>query len=367
MKTSIVVGLCYGDESKGATVSFLSKPNDLVVRFNGCHQAGHTVVKDGYRHVFSSFGAGTLNGAHTYWSEYCPFYPKAFYNERQVLLRNGFDPIHYIHPLSPITTPFDIDHNQQTEDINKHGSVGVGFGATVGRHENTPFKLHAIDLTYRHILLHKLNLIADYYKSDNREEKINDFLWYVDRNFLRIKTLSEIKNNYEHIIFEGAQGIMLDMDHGFFPNVTRSNTTSKNAMQIIKDNELPAPHVYYVMRSYLTRHGNGFMPNEDAELLFADETNITHKYQGAFRQGFHSLDQLTYAISCDCTYTGYFTCKKTLVVSCLDQTNHFVLLDTGLHSVPTFKNMLGHKFDDVILRSIDSEISLKNEYQRNHS
>jgi len=77
-KACIVVGLGYGDEGKGLTTDFLCGQSKfpLVIRFNGGHQAGHTVVtKDGVRHVFSSFGAGTLRNAPTYWSRYCTFSP----------------------------------------------------------------------------------------------------------------------------------------------------------------------------------------------------------------------------------------------------------------------------------------------------
>ncbi len=325
MRTSIVVGLCFGDEGKGLTASFLSQKNDLVVRYNGGHQAGHTVEKNGYRHIFSSFGAGTLNGAHTYWSEYCTFCPKSFYNERNALVKNGFEPIFFIHPMAMITTPFDIEANRSCQSNVNHGSVGVGFGATIKRNVETPFKLFAVDLTYRPLLIHKLKQIANYYHCEDADEAIESFLYFVDHIQLNVCTLAEIKNNYENIVFEGAQGIMLDMDFGFFPNVTRSNTTSKNAMQIIKDNFLSLPNIYYVMRSYLTRHGNGFMPNETESLSFEDKTNVTHKYQGKFRQGYHSTEMLQYAIKCDSVFSG--TKNKNLIVTCLSQTDNFVLLD----------------------------------------
>jgi adenylosuccinate synthase len=349
MKTSIVVGLQYGDEGKGLTTSFLSKPGDLVVRFNGGHQAGHTVVKNGHRHIFSSFGSGTMNGAHTYLSEYCTFYPKSFYNERESLIATGFDPVFFIHPLAMVTTPFDIDYNRNTEGVNKHGSVGMGFGATISRNQSTPFKLYAIDLTYRDVLVHKLYQIADYYKAENANEQIGDFLQYVDKISLNACSLPEIIDNYSHIIFEGAQGIMLDMDFGFFPNVTRSNTTSKNAMQIIKENRLPEPNVFYCMRSYLTRQGNGFMPNESKDFSFEDHTNVSHKYQGNFRQGYHSLEQLKYAIKCDSAFSG--NQRKNLSIICLDQTNNEMLIDGNRLPIEDFIEKLETQLTRVIVNN----------------
>lgn len=326
-KTSIVIGLFFGDEGKGVTTAWLSSPKSLVVRFSGGHNAGHTVETNGYRHIFSSFGAGTCKSAHTYWSEYCTFCPVSFYNEREALVKNGYDPVHFIHPLTMITTPFDYEQNRRAESENKHGSVGVGFGATVARTTQTPFKLYAIDLQYRPVLLQKLQQIAGYYNVRNADEMIKKFLWYVDRINLSITTLADIKNNYEHIIFEGSQGIMLDMDFGFFPNVTRCNTTSKNAMEIIAKEQLPLPDIYYVMRSYLTRHGNGYMPNETSAICFEDKTNKMHPWQGKFRQGYHSSELLHHALHIDTVYTGRDTGRKKLVITCLDQTGDTILID----------------------------------------
>ncbi len=326
MKTSIVLGLCFGDEGKGLVTSCLSNPGELVVRFNGGQQAGHTVEKDGYRHVFSQFGSGTLNKAHTYISEYCTFYPNSFVREGEMLKSKGRDPAVYIHPLTMITTPFDIDHNRSCPANCSHGTVGMGFGSTIARHTTSPYKLYASDLFYMDILEHKLNQIADYYKVTEREEEINRFILNVERakDMFFIQQLRDIKDYYSSIVFEGAQGIMLDMDHGFFPNVTRSNTTSKNAMKLIKENGLAQPDIYYCMRSYLTRHGNGYMPNEE-QFNFEDQTNKSHKYQGIFRQGYHSSQMLNHALLCDSAYSN--GCRLNLVITCLNQTSSSLLID----------------------------------------
>ena len=84
---SIVVGSLFGDEGKGAHVNYLcsqvNKP--LVIRFNGGHQVGHTVVIGDKRHPFSNFGSGTLQGAPTYWSEFCTVSPIGVKKEGQAL------------------------------------------------------------------------------------------------------------------------------------------------------------------------------------------------------------------------------------------------------------------------------------------
>ena len=107
---------------------------------------------------------------------------------------------------------------------------------------------------------------------------------------------------------------MLDMDFGFFPHVTRSNTTTKNAIAIY-----PAQEVYYVTRSYSTRHGNGPLPNEQILELKNNEaeTNKSHKYQGEFRTAPLSPELINYALDCDNNYSSKL--KKNLVITCVDQ------------------------------------------------
>ena len=346
MKTSIVLGLLFGDEGKGSIVPFLTKNyKSLVIRFNGGHQAGHTVVENGYRHVFSSLGAGTLSGADTYISEYCTLYPYAFKQEINSLISDGFNPTVFVNPLTMITTPFDVFFNQKSEDVNKHGSVGVGFGATISRNESTPYKLYAVDLFNESILEHKLRNIANYYNFENSNNTIVDFMKDISDilPLISLTNLSDIKDNYEQVVFEGAQGIMLDMDFGYFPNVTRSNTTSKNALQIIKENNLPTPNIIYCMRSYLTRHGNGPMINERRDFNFEDLTNKSHKYQGDFRQGEHSLNQIKYAMNCDSAHSGFNKSNKILFISCLDQTNNKILIDGKKLEISELKKELGTK------------------------
>lgn len=313
----IVVGMGFGDEGKGLTTSYLCSKTEspLVVRFNGGHQAGHTVVYNGKRHVFSGLGSGTLQGVPTYWSKYCTFYPNSFMREYEML--KVFRPNIIVDPLCPVTSPFDIIHNRETEKIKKHGSVGMGFGATLQRQENY-FKLHVQDLMYEDIVVQKLKAIAGYYGSFNKDEinsNISYFLGAVDkvRKVIRIDTDSVLKEY--NPIFEGGQGILLDMDFGFFPHVTRSNTTTKNALELYPQSS----DVYYVTRSYLTRHGNGYLPKEcELPLIHnEEETNKSHEYQGEFRTAKLNPDLMNYALDCDNNFSRGM--NKNLVITCIDQ------------------------------------------------
>lgn len=348
MKISVVLGLGFGDEGKGLTTSYLVSQSNwspkkiLVTRFQGGHQAGHTVVHEGRRHVFSSFGSGTLQGCDTYWTRHCTFYPIAFCNEHHALRWPNTE--YLIDAMTPIVTPYDLLWNQALEKKQQHGSVGVGFGATLQRQEAF-YKLHFIDLLHDMVLTHKLKAIARYYNGIVLNSSIHDaFMRAVStiRQLVREKQIvmishperhSTIFSRYNEIIFEGAQGILLDMDHGFFPNVTRSNTTSKNVGIVLKDMQLPADRstaIWYVTRSYQTRHGNGPMTNEGSEMIEKPnplETNVPHTYQGPFRKGKLDVDLINYAIACDRSVgiPGH----ACLMLTCLDQTSGMVRFTKG--------------------------------------
>lgn len=342
MKASIVVGLGFGDEGKGVvTASLVSKAfNPLVIRFNGGHQAGHTVVKDGFRHVFSSFGSGTLHGAPTYWSEFCTVYPTALVNEFHDLER--FDPLLYIDPLCPITTPYDVWSNQKNAH---HGSVGVGFGETIRRQENY-FTLYAKDLKHYSVLKLKLEQIKYYYKSTQHvDEFMEDIQQMLSLKSIQIKRQVTAYPFYHgDLIFEGAQGILLDQRFGFFPHVTRSNTTSQNALTMLP--KIPTK-VYMVTRAYQTRHGNGPMTNENKSLTLInnnEETNVSHPFQGNFRTAPLDADLLRYAIECEESIEQF---DKTIVMTCCDQVEEIPTPDLKYPVLYNFSPEGNFKHEDV--------------------
>lgn len=308
----IIVGLGFGDEGKGLSTSFFvsRSKNPIVVRFNGGQQAGHTVNYKNHSHVFSNFGSGTLQGAPTLWSQYCTFSPVNYHNELNNLKESKF----FIHALCPVTTPYDVLFNQRSATSKSHGTCGMGFGATLQRHEQH-YKLYAQDLFSKTILKQKLAMIAEFYKlSDVSAEPFIDLVQKIIPT-LNLITDYAMLNSYSPL-FEGAQGVLLDQDFGFFPHVTRSNTTSKNALSIF-----PCGSICYVTRTYQTRHGNGPMTNEGAALLLDHtemETNVSNKYQGNFRRSLLDLDLLNYSIKCDSNYSKKL--EKNLIITCVDQT-----------------------------------------------
>lgn len=337
MSTQIIIGLGYGDEGKGLATDYLSRRavHPVVVRFSGGHQAGHTVVaSSGQRHVFSNIGAGTFQGAPTFWSRYCTFSPPAFLKEQQRLVEMGHPPKIAVDALCPVTTPYDIAYNQLSERSQRHGSCGVGFGATIERHTETPYRLFVQDLACPVVVKQKLQAVAQYYErkasgllsSEEMQVEVNAWQEQLPAALALIHITTEARFFEVHegadFIFEGSQGILLDMDHGFFPNVTRAHTTSRNAQAIIRRNGLPKPEVFCITRAYQTRHGNGFLSNETVPPDFApnpNETNGENEWQGPLRYGTLDVDLLRYALQCEANYsTGQ---QRHLFLTCLDQIN----------------------------------------------
>ena len=362
----IVIGLGFGDEGKGQTVSYLCSKvrNPLVVRFNGGHQAGHTVVRNGVRHVSSTYGAGALYDIPTYISHHCTFYPTAMFNEFLTLSEDkNMSPRLIVNPLCPVTTPYDLFFNRKTEDDRgslRHGSVGVGFGATIQRQENY-YKLHVQDLKYPKIVKAKLDNISKYYGIDIDENIILEFMNTIKyvMNIIEVLDYNEVSKMGFDPILEGAQGILLDQDHGFFPNVTRSNTTVKNALDVwdkLGMNSYRMPEIYYVTRTYQTRHGSGFMTNEgDIEGMLInneDETNVSHSYQGHFRIGSLDVELLNYALEVDSRYHQLHI-SKNIVVTCMDQ---FKI------SIYTLLKSLNTKFNNVLISTGPSRDDIKENY-----
>lgn len=349
MKTDIVIGANFGDEGKGLITDFYASQsghNALVVRHNSSAQAGHTVTApDGRRHVFGHIGAGSFSGAATYLSQFFACHPLLFAKEYKQLSKLCTMPTIYVDRRCSITTPYDIVINQMIEEhrgTNRHGSCGVGFGETIERNLHPAYALTLADmnnlrgflqklLTIRHEWLPKRLLELGISKispewverieSDKLIEDYIDAAGFFLRNVKHTDGLS-IKG-FDHLVFEGAQGLMLDQGHAYFPHVTRSSTGIKNAMAILQEAGVNEANATYVTRSYLTRHGAGPLPHEVADKPYStiiDQTNITNAQQGHLRFAWLDLDHLAQAIAADkALLPRGMAVDFGLAVSCMDQ------------------------------------------------
>jgi len=316
MKACVVIGANYGDEGKGLVTDFLTSLTgaELVVRFNGGAQAGHTVVTPcGRRHVFHHFGAGTLAGAATYLSHHFIVNPLLFNKEHEELLTDYRMPVVHVNPEAPVTTIYDMLINQLAEEVrgaSRHGSCGIGINETVHRHETSDYKLCVGDLFVRdenerttiqrmvHMIatqwvplrLVQLGITPTSYFSSMVDSLgvmnkwIQEALDFTDKVNLAGE---EVILSAKGVIFEGAQGLLLDQNNrDDFPHVTRSNTGLKNVVEIAERVGIfKQLDVHYVTRPYLTRHGAGRLHKEWPTPPFKvdDQTNVHNQYQGAMR------------------------------------------------------------------------------------
>jgi len=355
MKTAkVVIDGGYGDAGKGLVTDFLSQNwADLTVRFNGGSQALHTVkLPGGPSHAFSHFGSGSLRGVPTYLTEYFIVNPATFMKEYKELEKKIKVPTTFVHEDCMVTTLLDMRINQAIENSrgkNRHGSVGVGINETVTRHLDTPYKITVGMLA--HDLPGVLKIVEDIYNDyavgrlislgmaedailEIKEYDLDKILdgtrrqaEFFTSHAILVERDDWIFDHYDNVVFEGAQGLLLDEFHPNFPYVTRSRTGIYNVNSLIKGYKNAKVEIYYVTRVYATRHGAGPFPTEvvgdlnlfDFPYVFEDSTNVPHPYQGTMRVGYLDVDVLKESIHDDLKdFKGYPDAVR-LVITCMDQ------------------------------------------------
>lgn len=329
MKADVIIGAGYGDEGKGYFTDYVSslKNKSVVVRFNGGAQAGHTVVTpEGKKHVFGHFTSNLfLKNASSYLSKYFQINPVIYLKELNQINNLGIVPDIACHSDCYIATPFDMLINQwleYTRGESRHGSCGLGIGETIHRSEVENVPLYIKDTKNINILKEKLYLVREVFlkrvKELNLEPMLNQYSFVLQQDFIDrfIEDIQQMHNslkigvdNINHkfflekdIVFEGAQGLMLDQSMGHFPYVTRSNTGLKNVIEFSVENNINELNVIYATRCYKTRHGAGplkwELKNQPYENI-VDNTNIPNEYQGTIRYAYLDLDVLQEAIEKD--------------------------------------------------------------------
>ncbi|MFI6031990.1 adenylosuccinate synthetase [Amycolatopsis magusensis] len=351
----VVAGLGFGDEGKGAVVDALcaGRPTTAVVRFNGGAQAAHNVVADGRHHTFSQFGAGTFAGVPTHLSHFVLVEPFALATEARQLEAAGVrNPLALlsVDGRALLTTPFHIHANRAREDARgqeRHGSCGKGIGETVwysllrgadpgdvvegqevlGEPGEAPT---VADCARPAVLRRKLDALARFYAPLATPRHSVDELVALYRDFAAAVRITDGEETGRladrgRVVFEGAQGVLLDQHHGFHPHTTWSTTTPHNARELLAGR----PHtVLGVVRTYHTRHGAGPFPTEDPAVLarYPEAHNGAGEYQGAWRAGHLDATLLDYAIAaCDGV--------DALAVTHLDADRPRVVLDHGSPAV----------------------------------
>ena len=348
VKAIAVVGSAWGDESKGKMVDYFSDENTMVVRYNGSAQAGHTVVRDGICHIFRHFGSGTLMGASTFLSQFFINNPTLFLKELELLKSLDCNPKVFVDEIGMVYVPWDAMINQILEETRgnaRHGSCGIGINETMKRDELVSYRVTIDNLKRPDELRDRLKFIQENWIPtrlkqlnltpsqewmenltsidilDTYIQQCTEFLSYVTVGNVWHKEIFENKN----IVFEGAQGLLLDEDHYFFPHVTHSHTGLKNILVLADIIEITELDVIYATRAYATRHGAGPFPREVKDLSYKDETNVPHMFQGVLRFGYLDIDLLKESIENDLkTNPISIDIRHGIAVTCLDQLDEMV-------------------------------------------
>ena len=295
-RATAVIGAAFGDEGKGLFTDYfcrLAGSEPLVVRFNGGAQAGHTVVTPtGIRHVFHHFGSGTLAGARTYLSRFFLVNPVLWLKEHQELQalseqhNLGLRLRLFVDREAPLTTVIDMIEGQDRERQKRHGSCGAGIHATMVRQKYAQYRLFAGDLDNPMFLSDRVYKIRKQVDSTISDEVIERFLedCRLMRSHINFCDSRLMAAHPGDIVFEGAQGLLLDQDNNeFFPHVTHSHTGLRNVATLARECNIHPINVVYVLRSYITRHGAGLLPSEASELSYPDDTNVENEWQGKLR------------------------------------------------------------------------------------
>lgn len=361
----LTVDLSYGDSGKGTMVDAFTrhKATELIVRYSGGAQASHNVISpQGVHHRFAQLGSGTLvPGVKTYLG------PDMLVDPHKILVENSFIERAGVHDAlsrltidekTPLITEFNVIINQTREFERKnerHGSCGMGiyetridsrtYGDEMLRAEdmlNTARakekllffraeKLKVLRRDFPHLYgdpVHPSAQAAYRIFTDDRfiEETLQIYAKIASKVRIANRTvISDAVATGKQVIFEASQGVLLDENHGFLPNVTGSDVTSRGAHELLASIGIPKENMYTlgIVRAYMSRHGAGPLVTEDANIdqyITEIHNPSTHPWQGAFRFGWFDPLAIRYAIAATGGIDG-------LAVTCLDQ----------IKTLPTYK------------------------------
>lgn len=321
MRTIAVIGKNFGDEGKGYTCNRLasSLKKSLIIKHNGGGQAGHTVEdpEGKWRFIHHQIGAGAEYHVPTLFAD--SFMPDLFQLGKEVKAFTelfGFQPILYSEKNARITTIDDVLLNMGAEFArgkNRHGSCGMGIEECVQRNAaGYGITVEELATWSKQDLLHRLKQIRKeytgrrakilgiyplnpYYEMLNNETVLENFVEEVKEN-VKLLTLVDADRKwleeFQHLIFETGQGLLLDQDYeAYAPHLTSSKTGIHNPAIFLEKRGLSLEEAIYVTRPYITRHGNGPLPCEvdRSELpgVGEDLTNHPNEWQGILRYARH--------------------------------------------------------------------------------
>ena len=281
MKNVVVVGSQWGDEGKGKIVDWLSSEADVVVRFQGGHNAGHTLVIDGITYKLRLLPSGIVRKEKiSIIGNGVVVDPWALLDEIEEIKSKGIQvsPDNLIVSESAnLILPFHKEMDEIREDAAGKAKIGTtrrGIGPAyedkVGRRSIRVMDLISeenLDHRLETVLLHHNAIRKGLGKNVYQKDKLKKDLLKIAPEILKYskpvwKKIDEFKRQRKKILFEGAQGILLDVDHGTYPFVTSSNTVASSAATGSGCGPNSINYVLGITKAYTTRVGEGPFPTE---------------------------------------------------------------------------------------------------------
>jgi adenylosuccinate synthase len=281
MANVVVVGSQWGDEGKGKIVDWLSERADVVVRYQGGHNAGHTLVIDGESYKLSLLPSGVVRGKLSVIGNGVVVDPHHFVAEVEKLAGQGVKITPEILRIAE-NAPLILSLHRELDAIRENANSGLKIGTTkrgigpayedkVGRRA-----IRVVDLAEPETLMAKVERLLSHHNALRRgmgfeelsvealhtelSEVADKILPFVDQVW---KLLDDQRKAGARILFEGAQGALLDNDHGTYPFVTSSNTVAGQAAAGSGLGPTAIGYVLGITKAYTTRVGEGPFPTED--------------------------------------------------------------------------------------------------------
>ena len=281
MKNIVVVGSQWGDEGKGKIVDWLSDQADVVIRFQGGHNAGHTLVIDGKVFKLRLLPSGIVRkNKISILGNGVVIDPWALLSEIEEIKKKGVDvntENFMISETASLILPFHQEMDEIREDAAGKGKIGTtrrGIGPCyedkVGRRSIRVMDLRSesnLDKRLENVLLHHNAIRKGLKKKIYKKNDLKKELLKIAPKILKFAKpiwliIDEFKKTRKKILFEGAQGILLDVDHGTYPFVTSSNTVPAMAATGSGCGPETINYVLGITKAYTTRVGSGPFPTE---------------------------------------------------------------------------------------------------------
>ncbi len=281
MPNVAVIGAQWGDEGKGKIVDWLSEKADVIVRFQGGHNAGHTIVVNGIVYKLKLLPSGIVRkNKISIIGNGVVIDPWALLDEIRKIEKQGIKITEknlYIAENAMLILPLHRELDGIREDAKNTDKIGTtrrGIGPAyedkIGRRG-----IRVMDLADKTILSKKIDMILFHHNSIrkglkqkmvNKKKLIND-LKKISSRILKYskpvwKKINEFKKKKKTIVFEGAQGVLLDIDHGTYPFVTSSNTVAGAAFSGAGCGPDTIDYILGIVKTYTTRVGEGPFPTE---------------------------------------------------------------------------------------------------------